>query len=117
MSNETVHLISSLEQERASRADLKTIKRDYWGIEAAIHSRLDESFDEDRSRVRNRRSALVLGMFRRLAVSIVVPWIAEAQKKRKRTSTRDFFDYLKEEKGRRSFDLVTSKIPTSWKKS
>ena len=115
MSNETVHLISSLDQESASSADLKTIKRDYWGIEAAIHSRLDESFDEDRSRVRNRRSALVLGMFRRLAVSIVVPWIAEAQKKRKRTSTRDFFDHLKAEKGRRAFDLMTAKKPTAWK--
>lgn len=114
-SDEIVHLISSLEPGKASATDLKKIKRKYWGIESTIHYRLDDTLDEDRSRVRNRNSALVLGMFRRLAVSLAIPWIAEEKKKRKRTSTRDFFDYLKEEKGRRAFDLITSKKPTSLK--
>jgi hypothetical protein len=114
MSNETVHLISSLDPQKTCAADLKKIKRDYWGIESDFHSRLDETLDEDRSRVRSPKAAFVLGMFRRLALSFAIPWIAEKQKKRKRTSTRDFLDHLRAENARRAFDLTTSKSPTSW---
>jgi len=114
MSNETVHLISSLERQKASGDDLKKIKRAYWRIESDLHSRLDQVLDEDRSRVRTPKAAHVLGMFRRLAVSFAIPWTTERQKKHKRTSTRDFLDHLRMDNARRAFLLVTAKCPASW---
>ena len=45
-------------------------QRDYWGIEAGLHQRLDVSADEDRSRVRHRNAVWVLAMFRRISVSL-----------------------------------------------
>jgi predicted transposase YbfD/YdcC len=114
MSNETVHLISSLEPQKASSDDLKKIKRAYWRIESDLHSRLDQILDEDRSRVRIPKAAHVLGMFRRLAVSFAIAWTTEKQKKRKRTSTRDFLDHLRINNARRAFHLLTAKDPVSW---
>ena len=115
MSNETVHLITSLEPEKASGEAIKKMKRDYWKIESALHYRLDTVLDEDRSRVRHPKAALVLGMFRRLALSFAMPWIANKRIKNKRTSTRDFLEHLEAHNARRAFDLTTSKSPTSWK--
>lgn len=115
MSNETVHLISSLEPQKASFQEIKKLKRSYWRIESDFHYRLDQILDEDRSRVRTPRAAHVLGMFRRLAVSLAISWTAERKKKCKRTSTRDFLDHLRAENARRAFDLVTAKSPASWK--
>lgn len=115
MSNETVHLITSLEPEQASGEAIKKMKRDYWRIEAALHSRLDGALDEDRSRVRNPNAALVLGMFRRLAVSFAIPWLAHKHKTDKRASTRSLLDHLRAENARRAFDLLTARIPLSWK--
>jgi len=115
MSNETVHLISSLEPEATCAGDLKKIKRSYWKIESDLHYRLDEVLDEDRSRVRTPKAALVLGMFRRLALSLAITWTAQRKKTHKRTSTRYFLDHLRAQNGRRAFDLVTAKSPEAWK--
>jgi hypothetical protein len=115
MSKETVHLITSLDASKASGKDLKKIKRDYWGIESKLHYRLDNVLDEDRSRVRNHNAALVLGMFRRLVISFAIPWCQEKKNTNKRTSTRNFLEYLNADNHRRAFDLVTSKAPSSWK--
>ena len=114
MTNETVILISSLEPQEASAEDIKKIKRAYWRIESDLHYRLDGILDEDSSRVRTPKAAHVLGMFRRLAVSLAINWTAERKKKRKRTSTRDFQDHLRAENARRALDLVTAKSPKSW---
>jgi predicted transposase YbfD/YdcC len=114
MSNETVHLISSLEPQKASSADLKKAKRTYWKIESDLHSRLDQILDEDRSRVRTPKAAHVLGMFRRLVVSFAIAWTTQRKKERKRTSTRFFLDHLRAHNARRAFHLVTAKSPASW---
>jgi len=114
-SKETVHLITSLEESKASGKDLKKIKRDYWAIESKLHYRLDNVLDEDRSRVRNPNAALVLGMFRRVVVSFAIPWSLEKKKTNKRTSTRNFLEHLNADNHRRAFELVTSKAPTAWK--
>jgi hypothetical protein len=92
VSTETVHLISSQPLETLTAEGLQSLKRDYWGIESALHYRLDEVLDEDRSRVRKPKSAHVLGMFRRLAVSIAIPWLEKKRQTRKRASTRDFHE-------------------------
>jgi predicted transposase YbfD/YdcC len=114
-SKETVHLITSLDESKASGKDLKKIKRDYWGIESKLHYRLDNVLDEDRSRVRNPNAAQVLGMFRRVVVSFAIPWSLEKKKTNKRTSTRSFLEHLNADNHRRAFDLVTSKAPIAWK--
>jgi hypothetical protein len=118
MSNENVHLITSLEPKTTSATNLKHIKRQYWSIESDLHYRLDEVLDEDRSRVRNPKSAFVPGMFRRLTISFAIPWTAQRKtlKGHKRTSTRNFFDHLRANNARRGFDLITSKSPASWNK-
>ena len=87
----------------------------YWGIESKLHYRLDNVLDEDRSRVRNPNAALVMGMFRRVVVSLAIPWSQEKKKINKRTSTRCFLEHLNADNHRRAFDLVTSKAPTAWK--
>lgn len=46
------------------------LKRGSWVIESRLHHALDISQDADRSRVRQPQAALVLGMFRRLVVSV-----------------------------------------------
>jgi len=51
---------------------------------------LDVSLDEDRSRVRNANAALVLGMFRRLVVSVAQAAIVEVQTKKSRWIARRF---------------------------
>jgi len=46
----------------------------------ALHTQLETAravvfvLDEDRSRVKKPNAALVLGMFRRVVVSFVIPW-------------------------------------------
>ena len=114
-SKETVQIITSLDESKASGNDLKAIKRGYWSIESRLHYRLDNVLDEDRSRVRNPNAALILGMFRRVVVSFAIPWHQEKKKTDKRTSTRSFLDHLNAENHRRAFDLVTAKAPTAWK--
>jgi hypothetical protein len=114
-STETVYLISSRPLATLPAAELGHLKRAYWTIESALHYRLDEVLDEDRSRVRTPRAAHVLGMFRRLVVSFALPWLAQRKQTRKRASTRDFHDHLRAANARRAHLLVTTDAPTSWR--
>ncbi|MFM8765979.1 MAG: hypothetical protein ACKOEZ_14265 [Spartobacteria bacterium] len=115
MSKESVHLITSLDAGKASAKDLKKMKRDYWGIESQLHYRLDSVLDEDRSRVRNPNAALILGMLRRLVVSLAIPWCQKKKTTNKRISTRDFLEQLNAQNHRRAFDLALSKAPSAWR--
>jgi len=90
------------------------IRRDYWGIESKLHYRLDDVLQEDRSRVRNPNAAMVLGMFRRVVVSLAIPWCERKREKNQRSSTRDFFDHLDATNHRRAFNLITAKAPSAW---
>jgi hypothetical protein len=114
VTTETVYLISSRPLETLPAEDLQKLKRDYWSIESALHYRLDEVLDEDRSRVRKPKSAHVLGMFRRLAVSFTISWLASKKHTRKRASTRDFHDHLRAANARNAHTLVTALCPSSW---
>jgi hypothetical protein len=89
-------------------------RRDYWGIEGVFHQRLDATLDEDRSRTRTPRGLTVLGMFRRLAVSLATAWLACPRRRRQKQSTRDFQEQLRENNKRRAFDLATSVNPKAW---
>src|SRR6266566_1773592 len=85
---ETVYLISSLTLEQLDALGWIKLKRGYWVIESRLHHALDVSLDEDRSRVRNANAALILGMFRRLVVSVAQAAIQKAQTNRARWSVR-----------------------------
>ncbi|MCU0786177.1 MAG: hypothetical protein MUF81_19435 [Verrucomicrobia bacterium] len=74
-----MYLISSLNLEQLDAAGWLQLKRGYWVIESRLHQALDVSLDEDRSRLRQPHAALVLGMMRRLVVSVAPTAIARAQ--------------------------------------
>ena len=78
-STETVYLISSLNLEQLDAPGWLQLKRGYWVIESRLHQALDISLDEDRSRVRQPQAALVLGMMRRLVVSVAQTAIQQVQ--------------------------------------
>lgn len=69
-SGEVVFLLSSLTLEQLEAEGLLRLKRCYWVIESRLHHCLDMSMGEDLSRVRTPHSALVLGMIRRVVLSM-----------------------------------------------
>ena len=116
-STETVYLISSLTFEQLTAAGWLALKRGYWVIESGLHHPLDVSLDEDRSRVRNGNAALVLGMFRRLVVSVAQSWLATVRTSRTRWSVPRFQQRFAHRDGgcERLRALVFAKSPVSWR--
>jgi hypothetical protein len=93
------------------------LKRGYWVIESRLHHALDVSLDEDRSRVRNANAALVLGMFRRLVVSVAQAAIQQAQTKKTRWSVRRYQQQFARRNGgpHRLHAVVFANNPNSWR--
>lgn len=116
-STETVYLISSLTLEALDARGWLRLKRGYWVIESRLHQALDVSLDEDRSRVRHANAALVLGLFRRLVVSVAQAAIAQAQTPRTRWSVRRYQQQFAHRDGgpERLRALVFAKNPASWR--
>lgn len=116
-STQIVYLISSLTLEQLDAAGWLQHKRGYWVIESRLHHALDVSLDEDRSRVRQPNAALVLGMFRRLAVSVAQTAIAEVQTQKTRWSVRRYQQRFAHRDGgpERLHALVFAKSPASWR--
>ena len=114
---ETVYLISSLTLEQLDALGWIKLKRGYWVIESRLHHALDVSLDEDRSRVRNPNAALVLGMFRRLVVSVAQAALKEVQTKKSRWSVRRYQQQFARRNGgpERLRALVFAKDPNSWR--
>ncbi len=102
------YLLTSREPQRLNAPQWLASQRAYWGIESGLHQRLDVSAAEDRSRVRHRNAAWILGMFRRMSVSFFMHWRSQDAKRAKATLT-DFHDQMALEHQRRAFALVTSK--------
>ena len=116
-STEEVYLITSLTLDQLQALGWIQLKRGYWVIESRLHHALDVSLDEDRSRVRNSNAALVLGMFRRLVVSVAQAAIAQVQTKKTRWSVRRYQQQFAHNNGgpERLRALVFAKTPTAWK--
>jgi hypothetical protein len=110
-------LISSLTLEQLDALGWLKLKRGYWVIESRLHHALDVSLDEDRSRVRNPNAALVLGMFRRVVVSVAQAAIAQVQTKKTRWSVRRYQQQFGRRDGgpQRLDALIFSKSPKSWR--
>jgi hypothetical protein len=114
---ETVYLISSLTLEQLDARRWIRLKRGYWVIESRLHHALDISLDEDRSRVRHPQAALVLGMFRRLVVSVANAWLNAVQTKKTRWSVGRFMKRFARRDGgpQRLHALIFAKAPVSWR--
>lgn len=69
-SRELVFLVSSLTLAQLEAAGMLRLKRSYWVVESRLHHCLDITMQEDLSRVRTPNSALVLGMIRRVLLSL-----------------------------------------------
>ena len=90
--------------------------RQYWGIEGGLHQRLDASTNEDNCRVRNRNGVWVLGMMRRLAVSLFAEWRSRDEK-RKRKTMPDFQAEMSAEHIAPAIRFVTARYPAFRKRS
>lgn len=105
---ETVVYVSSLEMLPHKAQHLLSTIRQYWGIEAALHQRLDVTAREDASRVRNPNSLLVLGILRRTVMGIYLDW--HRRRKNKRQSTlKDFHDAMNAFNHRGAIALIRSR--------
>jgi hypothetical protein len=91
---ETVYLLTSREPARLSPPQWLHLNRRAWGIENGLHQRLDVSALEDLCRVRGRNAVWVLGMFRRLTVSLYFEWRQRNPKASKYASLTDFFHLM-----------------------
>ena len=116
-STQTVYLISSLTLEQLDALGWIKLKRGYWIIESRLHHALDVSLDEDRSRVRNAKAARVLGMFRRLVVSVAQAALVGVQTRKTRWSVRRYQQQFAHRDGgsERLRALVFAKSPASWR--
>jgi hypothetical protein len=109
---ETVYLLSSAGPERLEAPRWLQLNRQGWGIENGLHQRLDVTAQEDKSRVRNRNAVRVLGMFRRLGISLFMHWRGQ-HPKRASSTLRDFHDAMSLNHQRPAFDFVSAAKPSS----
>ena len=108
---ETVWLLTSREPHRLNASEWLHANRQYWGIEGGLHQRLDVSTREDDCRVRNRNGVWLLGMFRRLAVSLFAHWLSRKPQRRHARMT-DFHAETGAEHARYALRLVTARHPS-----
>lgn len=112
VSNQTEYLVGSRPMDVMPPATFRKLKRDYWKIESDLHTRLDEVLEEDKSRVRNPKIAHVLGMFRRVCVSLAIHWCRAL--KGKRLSTRTFQESMRAKCCQKAWLLLTSANSSAW---
>ncbi len=108
---EIVHLVTSVPPERLNATQWLQSVRAYWGIEGGLHQRLDASTNEDQCRVRDRNGVWVLGMFRRLAVSLFAEWRSCALHRKHATMT-DFHSYMGAEHMAPAMRFVSARYPS-----
>ena len=108
--NETVGLITDLSpRELPAQAWLRA-NRQAWGIENGSHQRLDVSLNDDRCRVRNTNGLWILGMLRRIAISLYAHW-RERQPKPRSLWLTDFQAAMGEDNLAKAFAFVTNRHP------
>ena len=113
---EVVFLLSSLTLEQLQARSMLQLKRSYWAIESRLHHCLDITMQEDLSRVRTPNSALVLGMIRRVVLSLSNATVDKARKAnpKSKCNTKSFRQgFLSARGGReRLHALIFAKKPT-----
>jgi hypothetical protein len=108
--DETVALVTDLPpRELPAKAWLQG-NRLAWGIENGTHLRLDVSLNDDRCRVRNTNGLWILGMLRRLVVSLYSHW-RNLQPKPRWLWLTDFQAAMGEDNLAKAFAFVTNCRP------
>ena len=109
---ETVALLTDAPPELLdAQTWLRLNRAGFGGIENGLHQRLDVSHDDDRCRVRNPKSMLVLGIFRRLSNSLFMEWRSRQAKPQYLTTT-DFYTDMAAEGHRRAMIVITAAQPS-----
>ena len=98
-----VYLLSSRTLEELQAQELLALKRGYWVIESRLHHCLDITMQEDLSRVRTPNSARVLGMIRRVVLSLANAAVDRARKANPKTkaNTKSFRQRFRSSRGGR----------------
>ena len=109
--DETVGLITDLTPDELSAAQWLKSNRIAWGIENGTHQRLDVSLNEDRCRVRSTKGMWILGMLRRLVISLFMHWRTHHPKPQHQSLT-DFQAAMGEDNLTRAMSFVTRQRPT-----
>lgn len=84
--------------------------RQGWGIENGTHQRLDVSLNDDRCRVRSPKGLWILGMLRRLVISLFMHWRTRHPKPQHQSLT-DFQAAMGEDNLARAMAFVTHQRP------
>ena len=108
--NETVGLITDLTPAQLPALRWLQANRQAWGIENGTHQRLDVSLNDDRCRVRSTNGLWILGMLRRLVISLFMHWRA-AQPRPQHQSLTDFQSALGEDNLAKALAFVTHRRP------
>lgn len=108
--DETVGLITDLSPEELTPAQWLQANRHGWGIENGSHQRLDVTLNDDRCRVRNTNGLLILGMLRRIVISLFMHW-RQQQPRPKHKSLTDFQTAMGEDNLAKAFAFVTNRRP------
>lgn len=112
---EVVYLLSDRTLEELQAEGMLELKRNYWVIESRLHHCLDITMREDASRVRTPNSARVLGMIRRVALSLANAAVDLAKKANPKTksNTKSFHQSFRTSHGgsERLHALVFAKKP------
>lgn len=108
--NETVGLITDLTQAQLPAALWLKANRQAWGIENGTHQRLDVSLNDDRCRVRNTNGLWILGMLRRLVISLFMHWRVRHPKPQHQSLT-DFQAAMGKENLAKALAFLTQQRP------
>ena len=114
--DEEVALVTSLPPDKLDATQWLQANRDGWGIENGLHQRLDISFNDDRCRVQSDRGMLLLGAYRRVAISLFLEWRSHQPNARHLTTT-DFQTIMAENHRAKALSFVLSKRPNLKKPS
>jgi hypothetical protein len=108
--NETVGLITDLTPDQLPAAQWLKSNRQGWGIENGTHQRLDVSLNDDRCRVRSTNGLWILGMLRRIVISLFMHWRARHRKPEHQSLT-DFQSAMGENNLTTAMAFVTHQRP------
>lgn len=108
--DETVGLITDLAPAELPPRRWLQANRQGWGIENGNHQRLDVSLNDDRCRVRSTNGLWILGMMRRLVISLFMEW-RHRQRKPHFQSLTDFQATMGEDNLAKALRFVTHQRP------
>ena len=114
-SREVVFLLSSRSLDQLQAGGMLQFKRKYWIIESRLHHCLDITLQEDLGRVRTPNAAFVLGVIRRVVVSLANAAVDKARRANPKSkfNTKSFCQRFRSARGGRErlHALILAKRP------